>query len=400
MLKELRNALICKKDLCSSIFVALFSRLSGVVIQYIFIFLIFHYYSAAIAGEVSVLQSVASMVVMASSMAMPRLVAVRFNSYSDDFYRSAFFFSAVIAIFLSMGVCFFVSDFSFGVGLVFMLIVLKIADAGFELSSVFYRKNRMDVKLLKNQILRILVFSLFAYLIFAGWGFFYVILFLFGGWVVLFLFDFSSFGCSRFFSLVVGAWPAYRILLVGAYMNIFSALLSTSGTVMPRLIIADKLGHEAAGYFSLYFYVFVGVVTISSLVIQMLVVRDEDFLKNFPRLLRNYSLYTVIFCSLSFIASVFLVGMVFPEVVHSNFILMMLIVAAFFSGFKELYSYRLIKNGHFLRASLPSFISLLFLAASIFFVDGGDGILTVSVFIALANAMAFLVTFLMISSER
>lgn len=232
---------------------------------------------------------------MAFTMAMPKLVAIRYRRHSYSYFVSA----SLVGVLLAALFFLFVSPLILGEWPFFLgalVFLLKASDSISEVNAVFFRRKSKDLRFLPATFIKF-TFSLISIYVATAMDFEIGVLLLFvlvgaivGNALEFYLCPYSL----KLFSLR-NSIAYYWRLLRAAHGNIYGAMLSVGISVGPRYAAAWLIGPAAAGTYLIASYIYTGVITFGSIVIQAIVARAANFTDAWRNIKRRFIL-GLVFC--------------------------------------------------------------------------------------------------------
>lgn len=349
-------------------------------------------YGVQFAGTYGVVQGISTMILMAALMAMPKLVAVRFGSYSSAFFTSASLFAVILG-----GVLYSIIMIVIGNLSLFSIIVfgLKAVDALGEVNAVFHRRFGSERLYSVLSFLKLISFSCWCFFVFLhneSMQFFMLGLFLL--WLIFLLVDYRIIGV-RFFGLST-LFACYKKLSYRAYQNSLSALISTGLTVSPRYAASIFIGEYAAGVYLLVSYIYTSFVTLFSIVLQAIVSGHRDIMADKALILKKVNLYLFFYYSFAFVLLFFFYAFFedsffgFSTVGSDRYLVYLLMAAAVILSIRDFYGYFFLKKAKFWSLNSSGFIALALFWSLMLLLNYDASLLKLGVIFLASIASSFL----------
>lgn len=349
-------------------------------------------YGVQLAGSYGVVQGISTMILMAALMAMPKLVAVRFASYSTYFFTSA----SLFAVFLSAAIYAFaiilIGDFSLFAIVVFWL---KAVDALGEVNAVYHRRFGREKYYSVLSFVKLIAFACWCFLVFVIKG--SVLLFLIGLlflWLVFLFLDYRILGI-RFLTLP-NCWGCYKKLSRRAYQNSISALISTGLTVSPRYAVSIFIGEYAAGVYLLVSYIYTSFVTFFSIVLQTIVSGYKDIVVEKKVVFKRVTCFLLFYYGFAFGFLLLFYSFLeekffgFSTVGSDHYLIYLLMSAAVLLSMRDFYGYFFLKKAKFWSLSGSGLFALVIFWSFAFIFNYDASLLMIGGFFLASIASSFL----------
>lgn len=324
------------------------SRGIVILLQMIIAFFVFYQYGAMATGYYGLAQGVAAIVLSASTIGVPKLVAVRYKSRSKAYFDNCLYCAAIIFLPLYLLIVLVSVPFD-SLVVVLAAYVLKIVDLSVQINSVYYRRWGAEPKLMRVQLVRlfsVLFGSAFAYVFGVSINeYMFLLAVLMGGvWYC----ERRSMRIGRKYISAIYRVNLYCRLLKTAYHNAFGYFLSSFISVMPRYAVLYLVDAAAVGVFMLLSYVYVAITNFWSIVMQTLIIKNKNKLNIFGFIKKIHKYLIVFYCFFvpvwvlfgEWVVSLYIKSGKIEGIWESS---LYLVLVSYFMVVRELYVYSLIK---------------------------------------------------------